>query len=224
LNAAGVSTSESRGLHILARLAQDGVICFGPRSGKQQTFVLLDEWVAPAMQIERETALAKLAERYFNSHGPATLHDFVWWSGLTVGEARTGLELVKTRLVEDRVNGKSYWAPLDAQSQKQSAIAHLLPPYDEYTIGYKDRSSLIDPAHAKLLDPVRSIFSSTILSNGRIMGGWKRTFEKEAVVVAHKLFARLKPADERALGGALRQYGRFLDLPIVVKTNGESRR
>ena len=216
LNAAGVSTSDSRGLHILARLAQDGVICFGPRAGKQQTFVLLDEWVPPAMQIEQEVALAKLAERYFNSHGPATLYDFVWWSGLKVSDARAGVELAKAALAEDRINGQSYWMAPNASRAKKSATAHLLPSYDEYTVGYKDRSALIDSAHVKLLDPVRSIFSPTLLINGKIVGMWKRTFQKESVFISPVLFTRLRPGERHSLTKTVNRYAEFLGLPAVM--------
>jgi len=214
-----ISATAGRGLHILSRLAQDGIICFGPRQAKQQTFVLLDEWVPAAKEVDREAALAKLAERYFTSHGPATLYDFVWWSGLTVADARAGLAMLGSRLLEERINGQSYWVGSAGLSAKQSTTAHLLPSYDEYTVGYKNRSALIDSAHVKVLDPVRSIFSPTILINGRIVGMWKRTFEKKLVVISPVLFSRLKPAEERGLSKVANQYGRFLGSQIALRTD-----
>lgn len=95
LEAGGVSTAGQRGLHILGRLAQAGVICFGAREGKQQTFALLDEWAPTARRMARDEALAEIARRYFTSHGPATLQDFAWWSGLTVANAQAALELAR---------------------------------------------------------------------------------------------------------------------------------
>src|SRR5262249_29598228 len=183
---------------------------------KQQTFVLLHEWVPEAKEMDREAALAALAGRYFTAHGPATLLDFVWWSGLTVTDARAGVESAKSSLAEQQINGQSHWLAPNALSKKQSAIGHLLPSYDEYTVGYKDRSSLIDPAHVKLLDPVRSIFSPTILINGRIVGTWKRALERKHVVVS--LFSRLKPAEQHALEAAANRYGRVLGLPVSLQT------
>ncbi len=87
----------------------DGVICFGPRQGKQQTFALLDEWVPASRVLERDEALAELSKRYFTSHGPATIQDFAWWSGLTAADARAGLEMVKSEFVQEVVDGKTYW-------------------------------------------------------------------------------------------------------------------
>jgi Winged helix DNA-binding domain len=218
LHAEGISTSESRGLHILGRLAQDGVICFGPREGKQQTFVLLEEWVPAPKEMDRESGLAAFAKRYFTAHGPATLRDFVWWSGLTVTDARAGLELVKASLAEERINGQSYWLPSSTTSPKHTrSTANLLPSYDEYTVGYKDRSALIDEGHVKLLDPVRSIFNPTIAINGRIVGTWKRVFEKKSVVISPVLFTGLKAAEQRALRLAAERYGQFIGLPVVMK-------
>lgn len=82
LDRSGISTAGQRGIHILAQLAMEGVICFGARRSKQQTFALLDEWVPSSRMLEGDEALAELAARYFASHGPATLADFAWWSGL----------------------------------------------------------------------------------------------------------------------------------------------
>ena len=95
-NEAGIATHDSRGLHILGYLARTGLICFGPRDGKQHTFTLVEEWLPTARPLERDIALGELARRYFTSHGPATVHDFAWWSGLTVTDARAGLESVSS--------------------------------------------------------------------------------------------------------------------------------
>jgi hypothetical protein len=218
LNEAGISTRQTRGLHVLGRLAQDGVICFGPRQGKQPSFVLLDEWVPTGKQMDREAALAELARRYFTSHGPATVHDFAWWSGLTLVDVRAGIALAKPNLTEDRINGQVYWrassVPIKARSR---STAHLLPAFDEYTVAYKDRSMLVDPASLKLSDPVRSILGPAILMNGKLVGNWKRTFDKKSVTLSPVLFARVNPSEQRAFSNAAQEYGRFLGLPVVMK-------
>ena len=217
LEEAGISTAQSRGLHILGRLAQDGLICFGPRQGKQSTFVLLDEWVPPAKEMDREATLAELARRYFTSHGPGTLYDFLWWSGLRAADARNALDAAKSYLVQERINGSINWLAPNGLHVKRSMVAHLLPPYDEYTVGYKDRSALVDASHLKLLDPVRSIFAPVILINGKIIGTWKRTFEKGFVVISPFLFARLNASEQNALGHTAEQYGRFVGLSVVMR-------
>ena len=149
LEAGGISTANQRGLHILSRLAQEGFICFGTRAGKQQTFALLDECVPAPRALERDEALAELARRYFTSHGPATLQDFVWWSGLTVADAKAGLAMAQPQLVQAVSGGQSYWLASSMPTAKAaSPTAYLLPAYDEYTIAYKDRSAVLSPSHA----------------------------------------------------------------------------
>jgi hypothetical protein len=103
-----ISCAGQRGIHILWKLAQEGLICFGPRDGKQSTFVLLDEWIPGRMILPREEAIAELAKRFFMSHGPATLKDFTWWSGLTTGDARSGLEDVRALFASQSIDGMTY--------------------------------------------------------------------------------------------------------------------
>ncbi|HVI05544.1 MAG TPA: winged helix DNA-binding domain-containing protein, partial [Sphingomicrobium sp.] len=109
LERAKISLEGHRGRHILWRMGVERVICFGSRRGKQATFTLLDEWAPQARKLDRDAALAELAVRYFNGHGPATLDDFVWWSGLKVSDARAGLAMVSERLQSLTVNDKVYW-------------------------------------------------------------------------------------------------------------------
>src|SRR5258706_15100039 len=144
LDKARIPTSGGRGLHIVWQLAHEGLICFGPRAGKQQTFVLLDDWLpASSARIPREEALAKLARRYFIGHGPATIADFVWWSGLSVSDAKRGLDLVRAKLEQVTVDGKVYWSSPESRSETGSTSrAYLLPNWDEYSVSYRDRSAL----------------------------------------------------------------------------------
>src|SRR5882762_3244269 len=109
LEQGNISTTDQRGLHIIGHLAQEGLLCLGTRKGKQQTFVLLDEWIPSSRILARDEALGELAQRYFASHGPATLNDYAWWSGLTVADAKDGLEIVKTQLDHEIVEGSTYW-------------------------------------------------------------------------------------------------------------------
>ena len=111
----------------------DGIICSGPRRGKQFTYALLDERVPVTKALERDNALAELARRFFNSRGPATVHDFAKWSGMTTKDARAGLESVKENFESSVVDGKDYWVkPSVSKSSQRSPIAHLLSVYDEY--------------------------------------------------------------------------------------------
>src|SRR5687768_7903098 len=169
LEDAKISTSETRGLHILGVLAQQGLICFGPRKGKQPSFVLLDEWVPESKPIKGDEALATLAQQYFTSHGPATLQDFVWWSGLTVVNAKRGLDIVKKNFSEVVFNDNCYWMQDDTllNAGKLKSL-YLLPNFDEYLVGYKDRSASVEMNFAKQIFSVNGIFSPVLLINGKV--------------------------------------------------------
>ena len=203
LEAAGVSTAGQRGLHILGWLAQKGVLCFAAREGKQQTFALLDEWVPAARRLDRDEALAELALRYFTSHGPATLHDFAWWSGLTLGDARAGLESAAPRLVREDVDAQTYWFPEPAKAKPRSPEAHLLPVYDEYLVGYKDRTAALDPLYAERAG--NGIFRPVVVVDGRVAGTWTR-----ATVAEPSLFTPPSRAETRAVAAAAERYATFV--------------
>jgi len=184
LEAAGIATAAGRGLHILGQLAQEGLICFGVRQAKQPTFALLDEGAPAAKAKERDAALAELASRYFTSHGPATLQDFAWWSGLTMADARDALEMSKSHLVQEVIKGRTYWLSSSVRTAKDGRpTAYVLPAYDEYTVAYKDRSAVLDPLHAKRASSRNGIFTRIIVIDGQVVGTWKRRLEKGSVVI-----------------------------------------
>lgn len=218
LERAHISTASGRGLHLLSQLAQEGFICFGTREGKQPTFALLDEWVPNAKTMARDEALAELATRYFTSHGPATLKDFVWWSGLTVLDAKAGIEMAKSRLTQEIIDGQSYWlSPATPAATDVSATVHMLPAFDEYTVAYKDRSAVLDPSYAKQVNSGNGIFAPIIVVDGRVAGIWKRTIKKDVVVITPSPFAKLNRAETRAFTAAATRYGKFLGTSIVIR-------
>lgn len=216
LDAAGIETSgEQRGLHILGYLARAGLVCLGPRQGKQPTYVLLDEWLPPTPLLEGEEALATLARRYFASHGPATERDFAWWSGLTMGECRLGMRQVAQEFEQATIDGAVYWlSPGVVPAEEGRRSVHLLPSWDEFTVAYRDRSALVHPAFPKdsfiVLGPV-------IVADERLVGSWKRTSTKSAVTVTCTLYAPLSADDQEALEQAVARYGRFLGLPAKLE-------
>jgi hypothetical protein len=216
LEGAGIAASGGRGLHLLWRLAQEGLLCFGGREGKQQTFALLDEWLPGARRMEREEALAELARRYFTGHGPATIQDCMWWSGLTAADVRAGLAMVAPELDSTEIDGTTYWfsPSMEIPPRRTGAIAHILPNYDEYIVGYKDRSSIYTPPD----DGANSsgiVFSNTVVLDGEVVGTWKRALGTRDVRVATTLPARLNGAERRAVSKAIARYGEFLELPAI---------
>lgn len=172
---AGISepSKKGRGSFILQYWTQEGLICFGPYREKQQTFVLVSEWINAPVQLSAEEALATCTLRYFTSHGPATPQDFSWWSGLTAAEVARGIALCGAQLVPTVQNGKTYWSgaasvPADAPARPSLL---LLPCFDEYTVGYKDRSAAFDPSQS--IELGYGVNYNVILLDGRIIGTWK---------------------------------------------------
>lgn len=217
LEQAGISTAGQRGYHILGQAAFAGLICFGPPQGKQQTFVWLDDWVPPAPTYTREEALAELARRYFQSHGPATLADFVWWSGLTITEARAGLELIKTGMYATEVDEETYWQPNGtAVPAPPSPTAWLLPAFDEYYLGYKTRHVVLDGRYDKRVVSSNGIFRPVIVLDGQVVGIWKREITRGTAVVTLEPFQPLGDREKEAVGTAVAHYGAFLEMPVAV--------
>lgn len=214
LEAAGIATAGQRGYHILVHHAQAGLICFGPRAGKQPTFVLLDEWLPPAPEPSREEALAALALRYFTGHGPASLSDYVWWSGLTVADAKAGLAASAGRLARAECAGQSYYFA-DAEGTGDEGQVFLLPPFDEYLIGYRDRGASLDAAHSHMVSPgANGIFHPIVVHGGRVVGTWRRTLKAERVVIGFSPFAPWGASLWPMVETAAARYARFLGLPV----------
>jgi hypothetical protein len=217
LEAAQISTADGRGLHILSQLAQDAFLCFGAREGKQQTFALLSEWAPAARTMARDEALAELARRYFTSHAPATLRDFIWWSGLRVKEAAEAVELAKPYLAQEVIDGQTYWLSSSTPAAKdRSPAAYLLPAYDEYTVAYKDRSAVLSPQYASRMNSGNGIIYPTIVINGQVAGIWKRALKKDTLVITPSFFAKLNEDETRALAAAANRYGKFLTASIAL--------
>ena len=213
LDTAGISPAGQRGIHILGRLAREGLICIGPRIGKQQAFVLLDAWLPVGEKLKRDEALAELALRYFTSHGPATIQDYIWWSGLAPTDARVGLEAIKSQLSQETIGEGVYW--FDASQsvgEMPSPTAYLLPVYDEYMVAYKDRSAALAPEYAAREDSGNGIFRAPILIDGQMVGTWTRKLKKELVIITPNLFRSLSKDEKDALAEAGERYGAYLGL------------
>ena len=211
LESARISPGGQRGIHILQRLAQDEVLCFGPRKGTQQTFVLLDEWVPQGKPRSRDEALAELALRYFSGHGPATAQDFAWWTGLTLSDARTGLDAAGARLSTD---DQQYWGPrAESTTGRLNPTALLLPPFDELLVGYRDCGASLDPAHGAHL---KSLLSPTIVVKGRIVGTWTRARRRDLVAIVPRFFSDQNERDISAIRSAARRYGAFIGVKTIM--------
>jgi len=212
-----VANNLLRFTYIIMRAELDGIICSGARRDKQFTYALLDERAPQARMLDRDEALAELARRYFTSHGPATLQDFVWWSGLTIADAKTGLEMVRSQLMHEVVDSQTYWRSTSmTPANDLSQTIYLLPNYDEYTVSYTDRSAIFDMSDAEKFDTPGNVLNPTIVLDGLVVGTWKRTIKKDSVLLTPSLFTTLTKAELHALVESANRYSTFLNMPVEI--------
>jgi hypothetical protein len=221
LRRAGIDFPDAIGLgRLMVRAELDGVLCSGALRGRQHTYALLDDRVPPANEMEREVALAELAGRYFASHGPATLKDFAWWSGLSVSDATAGAKTATPALQQSEIEGTRYWfaPPRPQRRRPKPARAHLLPNFDEYTVGYGDRDPIREPGDGPHFDSRGgdSILNNVMLIDGRVVGTWRRVAQKSTVRLTANLFRALTDDESAAIAAAAQRYGRFLGLTADV--------
>jgi hypothetical protein len=215
LERAKVSTAGQRGMHILWRLAHERLLCFGPREGKQQTFVLFDAWVAPGRARPRDEALGELALRYFTGHGPATLADFAWWSGLPLGDARVALQSVEGALSKADVGGRVHFVgPSPEAAADRGPRAHVLPAFDEFLVGYADRSAVLPPARSRDINDGGGMLSPVVVVDARVVGTWRRTLTRREVAFEPSLFEPIGAPRALAVAAAVRRYADFLGLGL----------
>lgn len=224
LNKSGIKTDDSRLSHLMIHAELDAIICSGPLKGRKQTYALLEERVSRHKDLNHEESLAELALRYFTSHGPATVIDFYWWSGLSLTKARQALEMVKQMLLHENSGSETYWF-------KDSLIndvliensVHLLPAFDEYLISYRNRSVSIDSDNTRKAISSNGIFRPLIVINGRVEGIWKRTIQKDIVFIEMTLFRSPEKTALKAIESAVLKYGDFLELrtrlSLISKTS-----
>jgi hypothetical protein len=203
-----------RGLHILVRLAHQQLICFGPRQGKNPTFVLMDEWVPKDKTLSRDDSLKELMIRYFTSHGPAQLQDFGWWSGLSMKDIKKGIELAlrpaqgKPNLTMVEVEGKTYYLGSSTKlTTTKSSEAHFLPAFDEFLVSYKDRSASLEQIHAQHYNPgANGMLSPIIVIDGQVIGTWRRVKKGKTTTILSKPFKKFSPEEKKAIYFSIANY------------------
>ena len=196
----------------LARVVMEaectGLICSGPMRGKQFTYALIDERVRRTTPRGRDDALRELAVRYFPTRGPATAQDFAWWSGLTVADASRAIEIAGKSLESLEIDGRRYWQGAGTRDAAIRASAHLLPNYDEFFIGYKDRNAIGQRLRSvKAVTGGNSLIAYVIVVNGQLVGGWKRGADGTATL---NLLVKVSAAERRLVDGELKKFKAFV--------------
>ena len=219
----GIGTAGQLGYHLLWYASQRGVLCIAPNIGAEQTFVLLDEWVPDPCRPDREEALATIALRYFRSHGPSTRQDFAGWTGLTAADARRGIAGAGDQLAMVRVDGTEMYlnpAALDNLPPPASRTGQVLvlPGFDEYLLGYKDRSLMLAEEHQQAIIPGgNGVFQATVVRDGMVIGTWKRTISKTRVQITVQPLVPLRKTDRIRIDKAFEEYARFIQRPPDVR-------
>lgn len=175
----GISMDAHR-LSYHIRLAEiSGTLCSGILTSMRATYAWAENKVATTTQMEKDEMLAMLARKYFQSHSPATFDDYLWWSGLTATECRRGMDALGTELTKEQ--WKSYELYIHESCRRRGfrkGKSLLLPPFDEYLIGYKSRELAIHPTLAHHAHTNNGIFFPVIAHDGIVCGNWS-PWEKE---------------------------------------------
>jgi hypothetical protein len=214
LTRARIPADGLRGVFMLIDAEIEALIVSGPRRGKQFTYARLDDRVPAAKPLTRDESIARLTERYFSSHGPATLRDFAWWSGLTIRDARAGLAMCGS-LQSEVVGACTYWfAPATIPAAPRRPMVHLLPNFDEYLVAYQDREVITNGFASRIAISRGDLLSHRVIVDGMVIGTCKRVRGPDVTVQ----IATTDPVDAsiaRALMAAALAYGNFLDRPAT---------
>lgn len=216
LNAAGISTKEQRLPHILMEAEIDRVICSGPMKGKKQTYALFEERVPNKIELTTDEALALLARKYFTSHGPATIADFTWWSGLPVSQARKTVALNENHLLSETINNETYWFAENQTINPLPDSAFLLPAFDEYLVSYKNREAAISAEHHAKAVSKNGIFWPILVINGIISGMWKYSIKKDQLILEFDFFRPILTKERDEVEKAIRIFKNFKDVDKLV--------
>ena len=202
--------------HLLGHCELQALICSGPVRAKEQTYALFDERVPKGRTFDPEAAVVELVHRYLQSHGPATLKDMSWWSGLPMGDLRNGLEGLGSAVTSESVDGMTLWQTTDpppkARNRKR---VHLLHTYDEYVVGYTESRYVGDPYAERLRASFKDRrLTRTVLAGSRTVGHWRSVARGPRLEVEVELFERLRPSDAEALEAAVTELGRFMSKEV----------
>jgi len=217
-NRASIPTTEYRDAHLLMHGELDGLICSGRTIGKNRSYALLDDRAPIKLRLTKEESLHRLAQVYFTSRCPATIQDFIWWSGLTVGDAKLAVESIKPAFHTETIGLQTYLLPENVPDMRlTSNVLHLISAFDEYIIAYKDRSAMLIPAKFRKVVSNNGMFRPALLLNGEVIGIWKRTPKKNAFLMEVTPFEPLHIEVNDMLENAFATYGKFHSKMIEIR-------
>jgi hypothetical protein len=205
--------------HLIMLAAATGVLCRGPDDGSEPTYVALPE-PPPGNGPEGAAAEAELARRYFDAFSPATTADFAAWSGLALGRARAAVSALAGELRPVTVAGIELWVRGDLPDTASAAGAwRLLPAFDSYLLGYRDRDLMLDPAFARRIQAGGGWLHPVVVHDGRVVGRWRLRRDRPQWSVDVEPFTP-EAISTRTARAALTEEGtgiaRFLDRELTL--------
>ena len=211
-----IKNEDNRAAHVIMNAELDGIICSGKIVNNKQTYALLSKRVKQPPKISRDEALAKLASRYFQSHAPASLEDFSWWSGLGIREARKSIAFIHADLITEKINSTEFYMSNNQVSGLNDSHVHFLSAYDEFIVSYTDRSASITSENHKKAISAYGLFRPIVVINGQVKGIWKRTIKKQLVEIEINLFQPQSKKIKSRIEQAAEKYGSFLQLETDI--------
>jgi hypothetical protein len=183
---------------------------------KQPAFVLLDDWIPASRDINGEEALAEIVYRYFTSHGPASIKDFCWWSGLRQVDAKTGLNAIAGKLIGFEAEGTTFWSSPELPDTTPLKSAYLHPGFDEFILGYTDRTLMVSPEYLPMIVPGKNgMFMPTIIIDGKVQGLWKRFTTKDEVTIELYPFEKLSRRSLTLIEKAIEKFSVYLGKQVT---------
>jgi len=211
----GIRTEGQALVHLLWLACAEGAVCRGPDRGRDQCFVLVRDWIGEPEPRERDAALAELAVRYLKAHGPATPTDLAVWSGIRAGDARRAWAGIEDRLVQVETGRGPMWSLRGSMAEAPRGLVRLIPWWDEYLLGWKDRDPVAPPHHwRKINRDGRGWLNPTILVDGLAVGMWNTKQTPKALQVEVRPFSRLSPTVRRGIRREAEHLSEFLDAPV----------
>jgi Winged helix DNA-binding domain len=198
--------------HLVWLAAAQGLICYGP----DQRFALVADWLGKPKPRERDASLAELAIRFLASHAPASPADLAFWSGIRAGDATLAWKAIAGRLVDVETARGTRWMLRSKRSEAPSGMVRLLPAFDEYLLGWKDREVSVPAEHRSRINRGGGWLNPAVFVDGQLVATWKLKRASRVSTVAIEPFTHLTQTVRRGVVAEAKDLAAFLGFPVEL--------